>query len=154
MRKLQHLFFMLLALGVLAACGEDEPAPIEDEECSKTVFRLQTPSSTPAGAKVFIAGELDKVGMADGEWQQPGTNPDLEMTSKGDGVFEFEFNEIITEGFEFKFFVVPSGVESSWGHGEQSACGTGAPNRTFTADANVEDCTYEFEVEFWEGFCD
>lgn len=153
MRKLQHLFFMLLALGVLAACGEDEPAPIEDEDPEVTKFVLNAPSNTSTLGKVFLAGEFGDIEVTEGNWNVPGSNTDLEMTHEGNGVYTFEFDKIIEESFKFKFFLVPTGTESTFDHSESTDCiDNGAGDRTFNPEA--DNLEYEFEVAFWQGFCD
>lgn len=61
----------------------------------------------PDAHRVFIAG-----GMVD--WPQPGSEPGLEMTTSGGS-----FGTAIPEGpAEYKYFLVPAGVDATWEYGE------------------------------------
>ena len=61
----------------------------------------------PETHRVFIAG-----GMVD--WPQPGSESGLELTTSGGS-----FGTAIPEGpAEYKYFIVPSGVDATWEYGE------------------------------------
>lgn len=70
----------------------------------------------PENHEVYIAGGFP----GDIEWNQPGTNNSLSMaTEAGNG-------GTIAEGdVEYKYFIVPSGLDASWDYGEWEA----GPNR-------------------------
>lgn len=109
------------------------------------------------GKEIFVAGEFQNAGVASGNWQEPGTNPDLKLQQDTDGSYFIELN--IADGiasFQFKFFRVTPGDNdgdgSGWADGEGSFTITGgcsgAGNRTFNVDPNKKEVT--FNVERWE----
>lgn len=101
---------------------------------------------------VFVAGQFDQVGLAPSQWQQPGTNADLQLQQDTDGSYFIEFN--VPDGvtsFEFKFFRATTS-SPDWGDGEgtftiDGGC-SGAGNRTFVVDPSNKDVS--FNVERWE----
>ncbi|MDW7695703.1 SusE domain-containing protein [Flammeovirgaceae bacterium SG7u.111] len=121
-------------------------------------FKLSQFAEVPAGYGVFLAGSLGDLGIADGNWQEPGSNQALKLELK-DGVYQKTF--IITPdkdgiGIEYKYFLVPDGG-TSWGGGEQTfndAGCQGIDNRKFTFNSgDFSDQTVEGAVVTWEGFC-
>lgn len=69
-------------------------------------------------------------------WPEPGTNSAAMMYNMNeDTVFSITLFQDTLEGFdyEYKYFYVPSGEESSWDYGEW----VGDPNREFTIDSTV-----------------
>jgi hypothetical protein len=172
MRKLSLYFLALIA--VLAfACGGDTdtptPTPTETEEpagglsvegksdadvdadaCEKgeDEFRivLHLENAQPEGTVIYIAGTLA------GEWAEPGTNPDFEMTR----IDEKTYCVTIWKGglndeasnYEFKFF-----KNAGWGVGTER-CGEDDSQRNIIAPwsfnnlpENVVVSNHEFEDE-------
>ncbi|MEP2772944.1 MAG: SusE domain-containing protein [Fulvivirga sp.] len=127
---------------------------------SKVDFKIQLNSNeadVPSGFDVFVAGEFGKLGVAEGDWEQPGTNPDLQLTyNSTDG--RYELNLRVPQGnigttFQFKYFLATT-ASPNWANGEQKfvsgGCG-GAPNREVTLSAGGQ--ITDDEVAVWEGFC-
>jgi len=119
-------------------------------------FKVVAPSNTPTDVDVFIAGELSKLGISSADWEQPGTNADLQLTNNGDGTYSKTFMVdvlLVGTSFEYKFFLATTD-NPSWSGGEQvfkaDGC-EGASNRsgTFT-DAGQEIVGF---VTTWEGYC-
>lgn len=116
-----------------------------------------TEADIPDNLDVFVAGQWDRIGVAPSEWQQPGTNPDLQLSYNSDES-RFELNlrvaeNLIGTSFEYKYFLATTATPN-WGNGEQqftSGGCSGTSNRlvTFSAASQVIDD----EVAVWEGYC-
>lgn len=128
-----------------------------DRRLALTLVLNMSSSEIPGNFDVFVAGQFDRLGIAEVEWQQPGTNPELQLTYNETNS-NYELNLRVPEAnigtsFEYKYFLATTS-EPNWSHGEQAltsdAC-TGVDNRlvTFAAEGQVQDD----EVTVWEGFC-
>ena len=128
-----------------------------DNKVDFTIVLNSNSSDIPGGLDVFLAGEFGKLGVANGDWQQPGTNTDLQMTYN-DVANKYELQLRVPEAnlnttFQFKHFLATAAAPS-WDGGEQifnaSGC-EGISNReaTFSAASQVLDN----EVIVWQGYC-
>jgi hypothetical protein len=107
------------------------------------VFNLVAPANTPTDRGVFVAGQLNRLGVAPSEWQQPGTNPSLQMT-KGSGQNYFiVFPQPATgTSLEYKYFV--SSISSpTWNNGSNGS------NKSFTF--NGSNNSQSDTVSSWDG---
>lgn len=130
-------------------------------------FRLNDGASIPDGFTPYLGGEWATLGVVDSDWQEPGTNPDLQMTfntgeSRWEKTFVVPFDKDGTT-IEYKYFLVPDGG-TSWNNGEESFSAAdcqglangaeGTSNRLFTfnsGDQSAQDISGT--VVTWEGFC-
>ncbi len=102
-----------------------ENATIEGEDLPDD-FEGDVYNFDPDNDKVFIAGSII-------DWPEPGSNADVEMTRQG-----AEPGITIADGpAQFKFFIVPSGMDASWNYGEWE----GDPNRETDIEAGGEYST-------------
>lgn len=107
------------------------------------VFNLTAPANTPANRGVFIAGQLNRLGAAPSEWQQPGTNPALQMTrSNGQNFFIVFPQPASGTSLEYKYFV--SSISSpTWDNGSNG----GNKSFTFSGSNNAQSDN----VSSWDG---
>jgi hypothetical protein len=132
----------------------------------EVTFELKNYADVPDGYSVYLAGAFGDLGVTTGNWNEPGSNPDLKMTLGADNVYRKKF--AVSKGLpsttiQYKYFLVPDGG-TSWGYGEQSFSSTacqglyngaeGTDNRKYTftvGDGSAK--TVEANVVTWEGFC-
>jgi hypothetical protein len=122
----------------------------EQHPFNHVVFKLTAPNSTPAPnvREVFVAGEWNQLGVAPGAWQQPGTNPRLEMTRDfGDESKKLYF--YVTPrpsdniSMKYKYFLATLS-SPAWNNGENG----GDRTYIYTGTQVVTDDT----VSGWDGF--
>jgi hypothetical protein len=117
------------------------------------------PANTPDNLEVFLAGEFQNLGVASGNWQEPGSNPSLQLSRNEDGsrsiTFMIPLSRINTT-ISYKYFLATT-ASPTWSNGEQvisglSSCG-GAPNRSFQFTSNSSESPVVDRVTVWENFC-
>lgn len=129
-----------------------------DVKVDFTLVLNRANTDIPEGFDVFVAGQFDKLGIAEAEWQQPGTNPNLQM-EYNEELSRYELNlrvapNLVGTTFEYKYFLATT-TAPNWDNGEQrygaNGC-EGVSNRsiTFIAAGQVVDD----EVMVWQGFCE
>lgn len=130
------------------------PFNISITRMSEVTFTLYAPANTPADARVFLAGEFGFIaGMSN--WQQPGTQPGLQMTRQANGTYQIKLPVPAGQAFNYKYFLVP-GTAATWSHGERrpNASGTGSTGDGTDRRLVYDGATNEvFEwVPIWEGY--
>ncbi len=129
-----------------------------DNKVDFTLVLNRTNTGIPEGFDVFVAGQFDKLGIAESEWQQPGTNPTLQM-AYNEELSRYELNlriapNLVGTTFEYKYFLATT-TTPNWGNGEEkygaNGC-EGVANRSITF--SVAGQVIEDEVMVWQGFCE
>jgi len=95
-------------------------------------FRVKAPPSTPADAKVYLAGDAQALGG----WKENG----LELKKGDDGVYATQVKLPADQAVQYKV------TRGSWGTVEKTADGSEMNNRSFTP---TKDATVEIEVATW-----
>jgi hypothetical protein len=108
-------------------------------------FKLQAPENTPLDKDIFIAGQLSNLGVAPGDWQQPGTNPRLKLTKDGSGQNYFIMFPRPENGtaLNYKYFL-SSTSSPVWDNGENG----GDRNYSFNGTNPIANDV----VASWSGF--
>jgi len=114
----------------------------EGFDFSYVVFNLTAPANTPADRNVFVAGEFSNLGAPE-NWQQPGTNPKLQMTQgSGQNYFIVFPQPASGTSLGYKYFV-SSVFAPTWGNGSDG----GNKSFTFGGTNNGQSDT----VTAWDG---
>ena len=95
-------------------------------------FRVKAPPSTPADAKLYLAGDAEQLGA----WKEDG----VELTRGEDGVHAAKVTLPADREVQYKV------TRGSWGTVEKNADGSELANRTFRP---TKDATVEIEVAAW-----
>src|SRR4051812_40330740 len=92
-------------------------------------FRVKAPPSTPADAKLYLAGDAAALGA----WKENG----VELKKGDDGVYATQVKLPADAAVQYKV------TRGSWGTVEKTADGSEMNNRSFTP---TKDATVEIEV--------
>ncbi len=95
-------------------------------------FRVKAPPSTPADAKLYLAGDAAALGA----WKENG----VELKKGDDGIYATQVKLPADQAVQYKV------TRGSWGTVEKTADGSEMNNRSFTP---TKDATVEIEVATW-----
>ena len=95
-------------------------------------FRVKPPPSTPADAKLYLAGDAPALGA----WKEDG----LPLTKGGDGIYAAQVKLPAEQEIQFKV------TRGSWATVEKNADGSEMNNRTLRP---TKDATVDIEVAAW-----
>jgi len=95
-------------------------------------FRVKPPKSTPANAKLYLAGDAQALGA----WKPDG----VELKKGDDGVYAARVTLPADQGIQYKV------TRGTWATVEKKADGSEMGNRTFTP---TKDTTVDVEVAAW-----